>query len=366
VNDLILEANLAAPHHPAVLMELLSRRVARAFSLGLMLCMFGVPRQWAQAPKVEISNSLIHATIYTPDAAKGFYRGTRFDWSGMIGNLVYAGHTYYAPWFTKTDPTVNDFVYRGDDIVAGPCSAAMGPAEEFVSAEGALGFDKASPGGTFVKIGVGVLRRPDTAKYNRFHLYEVVDPGKWSVQAASDAVHFAQDIADPGSGYGYRYEKTVRLVTGKPELIIEHKLTNTGKRAIESTVYDHNFLVLDGQPTGPAFTVTTPFVIQTKKPSESAAGVIEGNQITYRRNLDAKENFATDIAGFGATSKDYNIRVENKQVKAGVVVQGDRPLDSEVIWSIRSVVSVEPFVRLSIQPGQSFTWKYSYTYYLLR
>ncbi len=95
--------------------------------------------------------------LYLPDATNGFYRGTRFDWSGVVADLQYAGHSYYGPWFTQTDPKVSDFVYRGAEIVAGPCSAITGPVEEFT----ALGYDEAKPGGTFLKIGVGMLRKPD-------------------------------------------------------------------------------------------------------------------------------------------------------------------------------------------------------------
>ena len=56
---------------------------------------------------------------------------------------------------------------------------------------------------------------------------------------------------DPSSGYGYLYEKMVRLVPGKPQMVIEHRLTNIGKEPIKSSVYDHNFLVLDNQGIRP-------------------------------------------------------------------------------------------------------------------
>src|ERR1700684_2120302 len=120
-------------------------------SLLTALPAFALPSQW------DISNTSMQVTLYLPDAANGFYRGTRFDWSGVVGDLQYAGHSYYGPWFTKTDPDVSDFVYRGDDIVAGPCSAITGPVEEF----GVLGFEEAKAGGSFLKIGVGILRKPD-------------------------------------------------------------------------------------------------------------------------------------------------------------------------------------------------------------
>src|SRR5665213_652620 len=229
-----------------------------AFLFGALLTMsMGVSRiSLAETHDVQIGNGLIHATIHTPDPVSGFYRGTRFDWSGIIGSLNYDGHNYYGPWFTKTDPTVKDYIYDGPDIVAGPCSAVTGPAEEFFTNGEALGFSEASPGGTFLKIGVGVLRKPDDAKYSIFRLYDIVDHGKWSVRAKPESVEFTQSVRDPSSGYGYLYRKIVRLVPGKPQMIIEHHLTNIGKLSIATSVYDHNFLVLDSQTIGPDFIIT--------------------------------------------------------------------------------------------------------------
>jgi hypothetical protein len=125
-------------------------------------------------PGTEITNGIISLRVYLPDASKGFYRGTRFDWSGVVADLRYKGHSYYGPWFSKTDPTVKDFIYDGPDIVAGPCSAITGPVEEFTPA---LGFDEAKSGGRFIKIGVGVLRKPDDDKYEAFRMYDLVDGG---------------------------------------------------------------------------------------------------------------------------------------------------------------------------------------------
>ena len=56
--------------------------------------------QTSTPPSVQISNGAIAATVYLPDATAGYYRGTRFDWAGVIGRLEYRGHTFYAPWFT--------------------------------------------------------------------------------------------------------------------------------------------------------------------------------------------------------------------------------------------------------------------------
>ncbi len=121
----------------------------------------------ADFPQAQITNGQIRARLALPDAQKGFYRGTRFDWSGVILSLEYKGHNYYGPWFDKTDPKVRDFVYDGPGIVAGPCSAITGPAEEFSTNNRGLGYDEAKAGGTFIKIGVGVLRKPETGNYDQ-------------------------------------------------------------------------------------------------------------------------------------------------------------------------------------------------------
>src|SRR5664279_4428643 len=132
-------------------------------------------------PQAEISNGELRARIFLPDSAKGFYQGTRFDLAGIVSSLEYKGHNYYGQWYTRSDPRVHDFAFEGPDIVTSTCCTIMGPVEEFKSNEKALGFDEAAVGGTFIKIGVGVLRK-DSAEYDVFKQYQVVDPGKWTVK----------------------------------------------------------------------------------------------------------------------------------------------------------------------------------------
>src|SRR5215471_2964441 len=116
----------------------------------------------ADPPQAEIANQQIRAKLYLPDPAQGFYRSTRFDWSGVIHSLVYQGHDYYGPWFNQYEPSVRDFTYRDENIVVGAVSAMTGPVEEF---QKPLGYDAAKAGGVFVKVGVGVLRKPDDSNY---------------------------------------------------------------------------------------------------------------------------------------------------------------------------------------------------------
>jgi hypothetical protein len=316
-------------------------------------------------PQTEITNGVLHANIYLPDFEKGYYRGTRFDWSGVINSLEYEGHQYYGPWFTKTDPNVIDFIFDGADIVAGPCSAIMGPVEEFSSTDKALGYDEAKPRGTFIKIGVGVLLKPDNSDYNPYRLYKIVDPGKWTVRPEKDSVEFIQELKDPDSGYAYVYTKTVRLAKGKPEMVLRHSLRNKGRRPIDTSVYDHNFLVLDKQPTGPDFTITVPYEIKTEYPPDRELAEVRGNRFVYLKVLKDKDTVAASFSGFGGTPADYSITIENSKVGAGMKITGDRPLSQEHLWSIRSVLAMEPFIHMVVEPGKQFTWSYTYSYYTL-
>jgi hypothetical protein len=337
--------------------------ILKAFAVALLGCAAILPA--ADYPSAEISNGQIRARLYLPDAKNGYYRATRFDWSGYITSLEYKDHNYYGPWYQKIDPNVYDFGYEGADVTSHQCTAGQGPAEEYQTNGRALGFDDAKPGGTFIKIGVGVLRRPDESNYDHSKLYEIVDPGKWSVKKNRDSVEFTQEVSDPGSHYGYLYRKTVRLIAGKPEMVIEHSLKNTGERPIETSMYNHNFLVLDGQAPGPDFSIAAPFQIQTRRPLNKDMAEIRGNQLVYLKTLADRDRVATSFQGFGDSTKDYDIRVENRKVKAGVHITGDHPLSNVGYWSIRTVLAVEPYIAMSVAPGSEFSWKINYEYYTL-
>jgi hypothetical protein len=56
-------------------------------------------------PQHMLTKGPLKLAIYLPDATKGYYRGTRFDWSGLVGQAEKDGHTFFGPWKEKHDPT---------------------------------------------------------------------------------------------------------------------------------------------------------------------------------------------------------------------------------------------------------------------
>jgi hypothetical protein len=314
----------------------------------------------AEYPEARIATSKIEASVYLPDAKAGFYRGLRFDWSGVIGKLKVDGHDFYTPWFDKSDASVLDFVFRDKEIVTGTASSATGPVEEFQTP---LGYDTAMPGDTFVKVGVGVLRKGDNAAYNAYQAYEVVDTGKWSVKRTQDSIEFTQILDNPASAYKYVYTKTLRLMPGKLQMTMRHTLRNTGATAIHTRLYNHNFLRVDGDTVGPQVTAILPFEIKPMPAPDPQFAKLDAHRLVYLKNLEDKEIVTAGIEGFGNTASDYDIRTEDRKAGVGVRIRGDRPLLRLPMWSIRSVMAIEPFIEIAAEPGKEFHWNYTYDFY---
>lgn len=303
----------------------------------------------ADYPEAQISNRVLQVKLLLPDAHNGYYRGTRFDWSGAISSLQFQGHEYFGKWFDGYDPKIHD--------------AIIGPVEEFLTKGMGLGYEEAKPGQSFVKIGVGAIRKPEEPAFRQFNTYDITDNGKWTTNKAADFVEFAQELSDT-LGYAYIYKKTVRLVPGKPEMVLEHSLRNTGKKPISTSVYEHDFYMLDHQPTGPSYIVRFPFEIRPQADLHEMAEA-RGKDFNYLKELQAGQSVATAMEGFGDTARDYDIRVENRKAGIGVRQTSDRSISKLYFWSIRTTVCPEAFVDLKVEPGQEVKWRISYEFYVL-
>ena len=298
-------------------------------------------------PEAKITNGIIHARIYLPDADSGYYRSTRFDWAGVIPDIEYKGHTFCGQWFDKYDPTIND--------------AIMGPVEAFAP----LGYDEAKADGDFTQIGVGLLARLDDKIYSPFRYYKILSTGDWSIKRKSDHVEFFQKL-DKGE-YNYEYKKTVELVKGKPEMDLIHSLKNTGHRIIETEVYDHNLFLIDSQSIGPDCVIEFPFNIGVEEKGSrgiDSIAKIENKKITFLKRVTKGEQAYAVLYGYGNTAKDYDIKIENQKTGAGIEITCDRPLSKLVFWSSSTTFCPEPYIHIKIKPGEVFSWKIKYLFYI--
>jgi hypothetical protein len=330
--------------------HLLTKSFALSFlRFGLFICLYG---SWLQAqdyPKAEISNGIIHAELMLPDNEHGSYRGTRFDWSGIISSLQFSRHEYFGRWYEKHDPKIHD--------------AITGPVEEFRTDDKGLGYDEAKAGGTFVRIGIGTVRKPEEQAYRPFETYEIVDPGKWTIHKYKDRIEFTHRLKSD-EGYAYVYRKVVRLVKGKPELLLEHSLKNTGKKAIDTTQYNHNFFVIDKEVVGPDVSVKFAFTPVATRGFKDRAEIHE-REIVFPHELKGKNGVFSELEGSHNTVEDYDFHVENLKTSAGVHITSDQKLEKVNFWAISTVASAEPYIHLKIAPGQESRWTVRYDFYTL-
>ena len=169
---------------------------------------------------IVLSKSGLEVELCFPDIVSGYYRGTRFDHSGIFRRIVKDGFVIADEWFDVYDP------YKHD--------AVCGASEEFAQ----CGYDQAEVGDVFLKPGVGLLVKEDDSPYDHFQLYKVADPGKWTVTYDEDSAVFIHVL--DSDEWGYVYEKSIRLLEDGT-LEIGHRLCNSGSVNIEGDTYNHNF-----------------------------------------------------------------------------------------------------------------------------
>ena len=88
-------------------------------------------------------------------------------------------------------------------------ASGTGIAEEFREP---LGYETATTGQPFLKIGVGLLEKP----WNNVFFsepYKILQPAEWKISQGKDYILFEKSISSD-SGYAYRYSKRISLLPG--------------------------------------------------------------------------------------------------------------------------------------------------------
>lgn len=277
-------------------------------------------------------------TLADPLAKEPYYRGTRFDRSGIILSLEHAGHVFVRPWFREYDPYMHD--------------AVSGPAEEFTQ----IGYDAAFPGENFLKIGVGWLKR-NYAPYDRFKLYEVVDSGHISVEKEAGSALFTQIL--PGC---YDYSKRV-LIPEEGKLRLEHSLKNTGGSPLDFYVYSHNFFMLDGKPVNG----NTRIILSFKPIGDWRAKYdcvrLADFGIAFDRALAEGESVFMGNLREAETSKvPFTFVLADYETRMTVSGTCDRKIDYSVFWANPDVACIEPYMPLHVLPGETAEWTLEYLF----
>ena len=257
----------------------------------------------------------------------GYYEGTRFDRSGVFKSLVFRGMELCAPWFEKYSSTNHD--------------AVLGPAEEFSLMDA---------GACWLKPGVGLLA-PDSAPYDRFKLYPVIDPGRWDVEEREGATCFHHTL----DGY-YAYTKEIRTVSD-----FSYEIGHELKVLIpwSGTVYNHNFFTMGKTETGPSRIIDFPFRPAGTWRTAYDSVTFTDAGIRFSRTLRKGESvYAGDIHRAGETGMPYDITLGEGPLS--IHVQGDLPVTHTVFWANHRIACVEPYNLLKAAPGETLRWTVRY------
>ena len=317
----------------------------------------------------EISSDKLKIVLHHP--GDGFYRGTRFDRSGVFGSMLYtASDTDHAPvelcgrWFSRYDPFMHD--------------AVCGPAEEF-SLMVLPGTAPSHPGTApvWLKPGVGLLV-PDGAPYDRFKLYEIADEGVWRVESTPDSVTFIHELP----GY-YVYEKQI-VRGGKDCFEIRHKLHTFVP--LEGDVYNHNFFTFGKMASGPSREIELHCTPDGDWRAQYSQVGFVGEGLRFTRILEDGESvYCGNIHEKGTNALPYCFTLRETSVPTppttptspsapaasvapaiAVHITGDRPASKAVFWANHRIACLEPYTPLHALPGTTLTWTLRYTIALSR
>lgn len=307
-----------------------------------------------QSPHVVISNGLVSAHVFPP-GKNSLYKGTRFDHAGVVLHVTYKGQDYSDYWFDRfvVDPRDTSRHASGTQTA---CCAVSGPVEEF----GVVGFEEAGMGGRFLKPGVGIFKR-DGDNPTQHPTLPPLNAGARSFKSSKTGAQFVHDLKDTASGYGYHYAKNVELVEGKPQMTMSHELKNIGSKPIVTTVYNHNFLTLS--PGSEHLTITAPFNWSAAVPLQPELVKLDGKTIRYIAPIPTGVTTQSVMTGFGTRASDYDFRVTNTKTGFGQRIRGDLPIAKINMWSIVTNYSLEPYIAISLKPGETKRWTYTYDFY---
>lgn len=280
---------------------------------------------------IRIGKGALEIALHEP--LDGFYRGTRFDRSGVFDSVRFRGVELADRWFEGYD------TFRHDTV--------CGPAEEF----SAIGFDGVKTGCSFLKIGVGLLIRPDEAPYDRFRLYGICDPGKWESCAEEDKAVFRHILEGC-----YDYTKEIAVLS-EDTVEIRHVLNGLLPET-EVEVYNHNFWTMGHLAVGPQRKIDFPFRPAGHWRADYDSVALSTSGMRFSRALEKGESvYMGDTHESGAEGMPYAMALGDGPLK--VEISGSLPVTHTVFWANHRVACLEPYNRFRTPCSWTVRYRFS-------
>jgi hypothetical protein len=294
----------------------------------------------------------MRVTVMLVDDDKGFYRGTRFDWSGHIAQAKYRGHTFFGLWRTPHDPT--NFEH------------GVGPTDEF-GIQNPPGYEQTRPGEAFLKIGVGLLKRVDEKPYHFSAKYPVLNPGRWTQSSLGNRewdLSFHHELITDAD-WGYRYSKAVQLVPDKPEFTIRRTLKNIEGNDIKTASYNHNFIRIDDELIGPSYELllSEELAAEVEPPAK-----FDGRRLTFSGKVEkplmiyfkGQPKRRLQQPGEFRARPSFDITIANRRTGGQMVIAHEFDLSELRLWVTSTAICPEPFINVDLGSAESMSWTTRY------
>ncbi len=283
---------------------------------------------------VALGRGDLHLQIEVDDAAKIQRFGPRFDRTGWVRSVR----------------------FRGTEMV-GPGGF---PDEFGIKGDGVLGYEEATEGGGFIKLGVGRLARVSGEKpYFFSDRYPILQSYPVRVLSRSEeALVLEQDGRDEALPWSYRYRKSYELASADT-LVIRYELENTGERAFSFNHYNHNWFQLAGGRVGPQHRLETGFVVPP--PETPSPFVFERHALQPRAEVQGGGAFYYESELPEAKTEENHLRL-TAGTAYSVRMSGDFAPERIAVYAQHSFFCPEVFFRAVLRPGETARWSLSYQF----
>jgi len=217
------------------------------------------------------------------------------------------------------------------------------------------GYDEAKPGGTFLKIGVGELVRPDEAIYLFYNKYPIRKIAPVVIREKKNEVDLKQ-ICRIQNGWGYEYCKNIIVHPEKSVLEISYSLKNIGSHVIKAEHYNHNWFSFGSDGIDGAYSINHSFqaIGPTPKWLREEAG-----QFHLAEKISKPYFYRLDRS---VTADENAFTLRHKSSGQSVRTTGNFDVSRFAIYADQSAICPEVFACLAINPGETKTWKNTYEF----
>lgn len=284
---------------------------------------------------VTLESGALRATLRLP----GSYGRSRYDHSLMVEQVCLGKDTFLSA----------ERIGEGDGL------GGVGLAFCFEWADTAR-YDGTAVADCFPQIGVGLLKRTDTAPFLFTRDYPVT-PFAHTVETGES---YVEVHALPHLCQGTAVDQIRRVALAGDRLIVSSRLENVGPSPIEATEFCHNFFRFNGLEIDGHYRVRFPYTVSPR---------IRRGQILLER--DAVRPGAFDgptastaywVSGFEGLSGHW-MQISNDRTGTAVLVEDAFPVCRLYSWSNRCALCPETFIRLSLAPGEALCWERTYRFY---